>query len=152
MKSLITALFVTVLCLPAAAYSQHAVDTAADHAVNHAAVHAVENNETADSASGAVTVSIRQNDRALCGTAMYDKLYALTIALFAEGVEQVQLAEYEQQVFTLAVASEEFAGASAEAIIDHLKDIPRQLVEIIREDPAVLDSCSNFSVALVGPP
>jgi hypothetical protein len=39
-----------------------------------------------------------------------------------------------------------------EAWVDHVKDIPGQLVEIIREDPAVVDSCANFSVALVGPP
>ena len=110
------------------------------------------NNESADSTTGPVTVSIRQNDHSLCGTAMYDDLYALTVEVFALGAENVNLSEYEQKVFALAIASEEFSGASAEAIKDHIKDIPRQLVEIIREDPAVLDSCSNFSVALVGPP
>ena len=110
------------------------------------------NNEATDSADGPVTVSIRQNDYALCGRAMYDELYALTVEVFAVGAENVKLSEYEQKVFALVVASDEFAGASAEAVIDHIKDIPRQLVEIIQEDPAVLDSCSNFSVALVGPP
>lgn len=150
MQSIVSLSFVTALllqCLPAIAYPQHAIHHSAEHAADISA----EKSEAADSTE-TVTVSIRQNDRALCGTAMYDKLYALTVAVFADGAEHVNLADYEQQVFALATASEEFAGASAAAIIDHLKDIPRQLVEIIREDPAVLDSCSNFSVALVGPP
>ena len=41
---------------------------------------------------------------------------------------------------------------AAEGWIDHIQAIPGQLIAIIREDPAVLDSCANYSVALVGPP
>ena len=139
MKTTVSVLFATALSVvwvPAMANPQHLEG----------------NHEAADSETGPVTVSIRQNDNSLCGTAMYDDLYALTVEVFAVGAENVNLSDYEQKVFALAVGSEVFSGASAEAIIDHLKDIPRQLVEIIREDPAVLDSCSNFSVALVGPP
>ncbi len=139
MKTTVSLLFVTALAVvwvPALANPQHLEG----------------NHESADSETGPVTVSIRQNDYSLCGTAMYDDLYAHTVEVFAVGAENVNLSDYEQKVFALAVGSEVFSGASAEAIIDHLKDIPRQLVEIIKEDPAVLDSCSNFSVALVGPP
>ncbi len=139
MKTTVSVLFATALSvvwMPVTANPQHVAG----------------NNEATDSAESPVTVSIRQNDYALCGRALYDELYALTVEVFADGAENVNLSEYEQKVFALAIHSEEFSGASVEAVIDHIKDIPRQLVEIIREDPAVLDSCSNFSVALVGPP
>jgi len=139
MKTTVSLLFITVLSVLWAPVTANPQQVAG-------------NNEAADSAASPVTVSIRQNDHSLCGTAMYDELYALTVEVFAVGAENVNLGEYEQKVFALAIASEEFSGASAEAVIDHIKDIPRQLVEIIREDPTVLDSCSNFSVALIGPP
>lgn len=97
------------------------------------------------------TVSMRQNDFALCGQPFYDAVYALTVETFAKGVENVKLEHYQEQVFALVRSSKEFGG-DPEAFVLHIEDIPRQLVEIIREDSEVLDSCENFSVALVGPP
>ncbi|PCI82141.1 MAG: hypothetical protein COB20_00605 [SAR86 cluster bacterium] len=97
------------------------------------------------------TVSMRQNDFALCGQPFYDDVYALTVEIFAEGAENVNLEYYQEQVFALVRSSKEF-GDDAEAFVVHIKDIPGQLVDIIFEDPEVLASCANFSVALVGPP
>lgn len=97
------------------------------------------------------TVSMRQNDFALCGQPFYDDVYALTVEIFAEGVENVELEYYQEEVFGLVRSSEEF-GDDPEAFVLHIKDIPGQLIEIIREDNEVLASCANFSVALVGPP
>ncbi|NQV70070.1 MAG: hypothetical protein HQ498_08600 [Pseudohongiella sp.] len=114
-------------------------------------LHGIAKGEARSHAKDSASVSIRQNDGALCGTPFYDDLYALTVAVFAIGAENVKVSEYEQQVFALIRSAEEFEG-TADAFVEHVKDIPRQLVEIIREDSAVLDSCSNFSVALVGPP
>lgn len=99
----------------------------------------------------AASVSIRQNDFVLCGQPFYDNLYALTVKVFAEGASNVVPEEYAEQVVALVHSSAEFAG-NADAFVDHIKDIPGQLVEIILEDPEVLASCANFSVALVGPP
>ena len=42
-------------------------------------------------------------------------------------------------------------GASPEGMVDHLKDIPQQMVGIVKDDPKVLDSYDNFIVALMGP-
>jgi len=98
------------------------------------------------------TVNLRQNDFELCTRQFYVDLYELTVAVFAPGAVNVKLAELEEQIFTLVRTSDEFAGGGAEAFVEHIKDIPAQLLQIIREDPAVLDSCANFSVALVGPP
>jgi hypothetical protein len=97
------------------------------------------------------TVSMRQSDFALCGLPFYDDAYALTAEVFAEGVENVKLEYYQEQVFALVRSSEEYGG-DEKAFVLHIKDIPRQLIEIIREDSGVLESCENFSVALVGSP
>ena len=99
-----------------------------------------------------VTVSIRQTDESLCDTPLWVNFYDLTVTAFTQGAEEVDASEYEQIVFAWIRSSEEIPEGSAEAFVEHIKAIPRQLVEIIREDPAVLDSCSNFSVALIGPP
>jgi len=110
-----------------------------------AAQHGSENEDLSSS------VSIRQNDFALCGQPFYDNLYALTVKVFADGASSVMADEYAEQVFALVRSSEEFA-VNADAFVDHIKDIPGQLVDIILEDSEVLASCANFSVALVGPP
>ena len=99
-----------------------------------------------------VTVSIRQNDYALCTDPFYVGLYDLTVTVFAIGAENVELANYQQQMVNYIRTSDTFSEGDREAFVEHVADIPRQLVEIIREDATVLDSCSNFSVALVGPP
>ncbi len=104
-----------------------------------------------ESSQAPASVSIRQNNIALCGQEFYDNFYALTLSVFAVGAANVSTEEYTRRVFSLVRSSQEFAGET-EAFVDHIKDIPGQLLQIIREDPAVLDSCANFSVALVGPP
>lgn len=100
---------------------------------------------------GPATFSLRQNDFALCGQEFYDDVYALTVDVFAGGAANVNLDDYTAQVNALVHSSKEFEG-SADEFVEHIKDIPGQLLEIISEDPTVLDSCANFSVALVGPP
>ena len=42
-------------------------------------------------------------------------------------------------------------GWKPDAMQDHLKLIPRQVVQIVREDPHVLDSYDNFVAATFGP-
>jgi len=100
--------------------------------------------------TGTATISIRQEDAPLCESQFYRDLHELTVEIFAVGATNVKVAEYEQQVFGLVRAADEFKG-SAEAFIEHAKAIPAQLVDIIKEDPKVLDSCENLSIALVGP-
>lgn len=89
-----------------------------------------------ESSQAPASVSIRQNDIALCGQEFYDNFYALTLSVFAVGAANVSTEEYTRRVFSLVRSSQEFAGKS-EAFVDHIKDIPGQLVEIIREDAAV---------------
>ena len=42
-------------------------------------------------------------------------------------------------------------GVGPEHMQDHLKLIPRQVVQIAKEDPHVLDSYDNFVAATFGP-
>lgn len=98
------------------------------------------------------TISIRESDQTLCHTPLWINFYEVTVAAYAHGGGTVEVSEYEKQVFAWVRSSEEFSDGGAEAFVDHIKDIPGQLVKIIAEDPAVLESCANFSVALIGPP
>ena len=102
--------------------------------------------------SEAVTFSIRQNDRELCSDQFWVDLYDLTVKEFAVGVDEIALTDYESSVFAHVRTSENFPYGDREAWVDHIKAIPEQLIDIVREDSTVLDSCANFSVALVGPP
>lgn len=102
--------------------------------------------------AGSATVSIRQNDFDLCGDAFYVGLYDLSKDVFGAGIQNVDTSDYRERVFHYIRTTDTFTMGDREAWVDHVKDIPGQLVDIIGEDPKVLDNCSNFSVALVGPP
>ena len=43
-------------------------------------------------------------------------------------------------------------GWKAGQMEDHLKDIPRQVVGIVKDDPKVLVSYDKFMLAMMGPP
>jgi len=114
--------------------------------------HGQDGQESSASHGGPVTISIRQTDESMCEVPMWVGFYNVTLSAFAHGAAQVEVSEFEKVVFAWIRSSEEIFGDGAEGWVEHIKDIPGQLVTIIREDPAVLDSCANFMVALVGPP
>ena len=78
--------------------------------------------------------------------------YELTVQAFANGPDNVDLAAYEQKAFAIFRELGTSIGGSPAAMQDHLKDIPRQLIGIVRDDPHTLDNYDNFAVALLGPP
>ena len=76
--------------------------------------------------------------------------YDLTVATFANGTD-IDVDAYEARSFDVF---REFARAnkvSEAGMLDHLKLIPRQVVGIVKEDPAVLRSYDAFWAALAGP-
>jgi hypothetical protein len=78
--------------------------------------------------------------------AFYDE----TVATFANG-SAIDVDAYEARSFAIF---REFARAKSvdeQAMIDHLKLIPRQVVGIVKEDPAVLKDFDSFWAALAGP-
>ena len=77
--------------------------------------------------------------------------YALSIEML-RGNSSPDIASYEQKSYAIFRAFAESIGANPDGMIDHLKNIPREVVGIVKDDPKVLDSYENFMVALRGPP
>jgi hypothetical protein len=77
--------------------------------------------------------------------------YETTVAAFAHGPAKVDVAAFEQRSFAIFREFGAARGMRPEAMQDHLKLIPRQVVEIVKEDPTVLDSYGNFVAATFGP-
>lgn len=77
--------------------------------------------------------------------------YQATRSAFSGGPASVDVDAYEQKAFAIF---RDFAPAmhmTPEGMVDHLKLIPRQVVQIVKEDPHVLDSYDNFVAATFGP-
>jgi hypothetical protein len=76
--------------------------------------------------------------------------YDATVATFANGTE-IDVDAYEARSFDLFREFARAKGASEEGMVDHLKLIPRQIVDIVKENPAVLKDYDAFWAALAGP-
>ncbi len=100
-----------------------------------------------------VTVSMAQNDDFyLCNDPFFAGIFENMKLTYAVGIENVTVEMLEQETFSFIRAWPQFSEEEKTAWIEHVKDIPRQFVDIIQEDHTVLDNCDNFSVAMVGPP
>jgi hypothetical protein len=77
--------------------------------------------------------------------------YDTTVAAFAKGPAKVDVDAYEQKCFTIFRAFAPEMHMTPEGMVDHLKLIPRQVVQIVKEDPHVLDNYGNFVAATFGP-
>jgi hypothetical protein len=76
--------------------------------------------------------------------------YEETVATFANGTD-IDVDAYEARSFAIFREFARANGASEEAMIDHLKLIPRQVVGIVKQDPSVLKDYDSFWAALAGP-
>jgi hypothetical protein len=77
------------------------------------------------------------------------EFYTLSVEMLRGNA--VDVGAYEQKSYAIFRA---FAGsihADPEGMLDHLKNIPREVVAIVTRDPRVLDSYESFLVALRGP-
>ncbi len=77
--------------------------------------------------------------------------YDLTVKTFAGGADKVNFPVYQDQSYALFRAIGVSMGVGPAAMQDHLKDIPGQMLRIVRDDPSVLKDFDSFKVALVGP-
>lgn len=78
--------------------------------------------------------------------AFYDE----TVATFANGTA-IDVDAYEARSFAIFREFARAHGADEQAMVDHLKLIPRQVVDIVKEDPGVLRDYDSFWAALAGP-
>lgn len=76
--------------------------------------------------------------------------YEMTAATFANGTD-IDIDAYEAKSFAIFREFARANGASEDAMVDHLKLIPRQIVDIVRENRAVLENYDAFWAALGGP-
>lgn len=78
--------------------------------------------------------------------AFYDE----TVATLANGAP-VDVDAYEARSFAIFREFARANGADEAAMVDHLKLIPRQVLDIVKEDPTVLRDYDSFWAALAGP-
>jgi hypothetical protein len=96
------------------------------------------------------TVSIADDGAAWKRSPHMRAFYDTTVATFASGSD-IDVAAYEAKSFAIFREFARANGVSEAAMLDHLKLIPRQVVGIVKENPAVLKSYDDFWVAMVGP-
>jgi len=78
------------------------------------------------------------------------RFYALSVSTL-KGQNHPDLAAYEQKSYAIFREFGVYMGVGPEHMQDHLKLIPRQVAQIAKEDPHVLDSFDAFTEAMVGP-
>lgn len=76
--------------------------------------------------------------------------YDATVATFANGIN-IDVEAYEARSFELFREFARANGRSEQGMVDHLKLIPRQVVDIVKADPSVLKDYDAFWAALAGP-
>jgi hypothetical protein len=77
--------------------------------------------------------------------------YDLCVAELGKGADKVDAAAFEQKSYALFRSIAVSKGVNPDALQAHLKDIPRQVILIVKRDPKTLDSVQTFTDALVGP-
>jgi hypothetical protein len=97
------------------------------------------------------STSLQGDTRAWSDNAHMHAFYDLTRQTLGKGAPALDFEGYREKSYAIFRAFGVSMGMSAEGMVDHLKDIPAQLVDIVKDDPEVLDSYDNFKVALMGP-
>jgi hypothetical protein len=77
--------------------------------------------------------------------------YALSKETLGKGALPLDADRYREKSYAIFRVFAKSMGADPDLMVDHLKDIPGQMVGIVKDDPEVLDSYDNFVVALMGP-
>ena len=102
--------------------------------------------------ASSTTTSLQGNDaQSWISDPHMHAFYETTVGAFAQGPAKVDVAGYEKKSFAIFREFGVSRGVGADAMQDHLKLIPRQVVGIVKEDPKVLDSYANFVAAVFGP-
>jgi hypothetical protein len=76
--------------------------------------------------------------------------YEETARTFAKGMD-IDVDAYEARSFDIFREFARANGMNEAGMLDHLKLIPRQVVGIVKENPAVLSDYDAFWAALAGP-
>lgn len=101
---------------------------------------------------GASTANIQGNDQqSWINDAHMHQFYELSVASLRPTPAAEQLTAYEQKSYAIFRAFGASRGMDPDKMQDHLKLIPRQMIQVAREDPSVLKDYDTFLDALFGP-
>ena len=96
------------------------------------------------------TASMQGGQQAWINDPHTHTLYQLTVAAFANGPAHVDKVKFKQDAYAIFRDFGRSTGMGADAMVEHLKLIPDQLIQIATEDPKVLDSYDRFIAAVFG--
>ena len=146
-------IIVAGLVLAAGACSPEAMHGGVHHVVAAASQPhgAAQAQPSGNAASGDVTVNIQGDQAAWIANPNVRAFYDLTKEKLAPSAPKLDFGDYRDKSYAIFRALGTSMGASPEGMVDHLKDIPQQMVGIVKDDPKVLESYDNFVVALMGP-
>ena len=80
------------------------------------------------------------------------RFYELSKATLGPGASKLDFPAYREKSYAIFRDFAVSMGAPPAGMVDHLKLIPGQVVQIAKEDPHVLDSYDKFIEAMIGPP
>lgn len=101
--------------------------------------------------SQGATVQLQGDQSAWINNDHMRGFYALSKEALGNGAPPLNFDSYRETSYAIFRAFGKSMGGSPDMMVDHLKDIPGQMVGIVKDDPKVLDSYENFVVALMGP-
>ncbi|THD81914.1 MAG: hypothetical protein E7812_03665 [Phenylobacterium sp.] len=102
-------------------------------------------------ATAPTTASLQGDQASWINDPHMHAFYDATVAAFANGPAKVDQAAFEKKAHDIFWEFAISRGASPQAMEEHLKLIPDQVVQIAKEDPKVLASYHNFVEAVFGP-
>ena len=105
----------------------------------------------AQPAAPSASASLQGDQRAWINDPHTHAFYDLTVAAFANGPAAVDKVKFEQDSQRLFRDFGKSMGVSPDAMEEHLKLIPDQVIQIATEDPKVLSSFDRFVAAVFGP-
>jgi hypothetical protein len=97
------------------------------------------------------TQSLQGDQNAWIADPHIHAFYDLTVKAFAAGPDKVDQAAYTKAAYDLFRDFAVSMHVPPEHMVDHLKLIPGQMVQIAREDPTVLKTYDAFVAAMFGP-
>lgn len=101
---------------------------------------------------GASTANIQGNDQqSWINDPHMRQFYDLSVTSLKRPPSADEVSSYEQKAYAIFRDFASSRGMSPDAMQDHLKLIPRQVAQIAKDDPKVLDSYSAFVDAVFGP-
>jgi len=121
------------------------------HAPAHTGVAPPEAGDVTAPAPQGQTLNLQGDQSAWIDNDHMRGFYALSKEALGKGAPLLDAESYREKSYAIFRAFGKSMGGDPDLMVDHLKDIPGQMVTIVRADPKVLDSYDNFVVALMGP-